>query len=104
MTRIKSSRSENDGVKPPQLKVNFDIIPNTMTESFDQLFPGYHTSGLVRSKPGNFVMTQLYGKNAEKIYKMEPRSDDIWLLTFPKSGDFPNWNFLQDLLVTNTVL
>lgn len=89
MTRIKTGRrgSDDDGFKSSQLKVKFDIIPTTMTENFNQLFPGFHTSGLVRSYPGNFVMTQLYGKNAYKIHQMEPRKDDIWLLTFPKSGN-----------------
>ncbi len=68
-----------------QLNVKFNVIPKTKLKEFTNLFNGY-TTGLVRSEPGNFVMTPLYAKHADRLYRMEPRADDIWLLTFPKCG------------------
>lgn len=64
----------------------FKHIPKTQLESFKELFTGYE-DGLVRSEPGGFVMTPAYGRNAKKIYDMQPRTDDVWLLTFPKCGN-----------------
>ncbi|EFX76431.1 hypothetical protein DAPPUDRAFT_55135 [Daphnia pulex] len=37
-------------------------------------------------EPGGFVTSPTYAKHAEKIYRMKPRSEDVWLLTFPKCG------------------
>ncbi|KAI9563009.1 hypothetical protein GHT06_010465 [Daphnia sinensis] len=66
-------------------KVQFHEIPKTLSESFKELFTGYD-EGLVRSEPGGFVATPTYARNAEKIFRMQVRSDDVWLLTFPKCG------------------
>lgn len=64
----------------------FESIPKTQSDSFKELFTGYD-EGLVRSEPNGFVMTPAYGRNAKKIYDMETRQDDVWLLTFPKCGN-----------------
>lgn len=69
----------------PELKVEFHPFPKTLTDTFQRHFPGYN-EGLVKSQPGNFVMPPIYAKNAEKIYNMKLRSDDVWLFTFPKCG------------------
>lgn len=68
-----------------EFNVRFKEIPKSQTESFKELFTGY-CEGLVKSEPGDLVVTPLYGKNAEKIFRMKPRADDVWLLTFPKCG------------------
>jgi hypothetical protein len=79
------SRFDDENFKQLQLNVKFNVIPKTRLKKFGQLFTGYPT-GLVKSEPGGFVMPPPYGENAEKIYRMKPRSDDVWLLTFPKCG------------------
>jgi hypothetical protein len=81
------SRFNDEKFKQLQLKVKFNAIPKTRLKKFNQHFNGYK-NGLVRSEPGKFVMTPLYGSHAEKLYRMKPRSDDIWLLTFPKCGKY----------------
>ena len=68
-----------------ELAVKFNVIPKTLLERFSESFPGYK-SGLVKSEPGNFVMTPLYGTNAEKPYRLQTKREDVWLSTFPKSG------------------
>lgn len=79
------SRFDDEKFKQLQLKVKFNVIPKTRLKTFSKLFTGY-TLGLTKSEPGNFVMTPMYAENADKIYRMKPRSDDVWLLTFPKCG------------------
>nr|WEM02050.1 sulfotransferase 1 [Vargula tsujii] len=37
-------------------------------------------------QPGNWVMPNGFRPVAEKIYNMEVREDDIWLLSWPKTG------------------
>lgn len=85
-TLVKMSRFEDDRFKQIQLNVSFNVIPKTRLKRFQQHFTGYK-SGMVRSNPGRYVMSPPYGENAEKIYRFEPRSDDVWIVTFPKCGN-----------------
>ena len=79
------SRFDDEKFRQPQLKVKFNVIPKTRLKSFTRQYTGY-TTGLVESEPGKFIMTPSYGSNAEKLYRLPPRKDDVWLLTFPKCG------------------
>ncbi len=79
------SRFDDEKLKQLQLKVKFNVIPKTRLKHFSQQFAGYK-AGLVKSEPGNFVMAPAYGNNAEKLYRLQPKKDDVWLLTFPKCG------------------
>ena len=83
---MSSLKCEDEELKQPQFKVKFNFIPNTRLESFKKVFTGYE-EGLMRSEPGGFVMVPHYCENAEKIFQIQPRKDDIWLLTFPKCGE-----------------
>lgn len=91
------SSFDDEEFKQLQLKVKFHVIPKTRLKKFNQLFAGYKT-GLVKSEPGKFVMTTLYAKHAEILYRMEPRADDIWLLTFPKCGEL-NLNLRESTFI-----
>jgi hypothetical protein len=84
---MSSIKYNDEELKQPPFKVKFDVIPKTKLQSFKKIFTGYE-EGLMRSEPGGFVMVPHYCDNAEKIYQIQPRSDDIWLLTFPKCGKF----------------
>ncbi len=79
------SRFDQENFKKLELNVKFDVIPKTRLKKFNQHFKGY-TTGLVQSEPGKFVFTPLYAKHADRLYRMQPRTDDVWLLTFPKCG------------------
>ena len=81
------SESQKEKIEQSELKVKFNIISKTLSSPFNQHFEGYK-SGLVRGEPGQYVMTALYGNNTEKLFRLQPRSDDVWLLTFPKCGNF----------------
>ena len=85
-------------IKPPQLKVKFNAIPKTKLKSFTKLFPSYQ-DGLVKSEPGGFVIPPYYCENAERIYRIKPREDDVWLLTFPKSGTVRFLNGVREIKV-----
>lgn len=76
------------------LPVRFEVIGESLETPFRDDFPNY-TDGLVRGAPGGFVLTPVYAKHAGDIYGMALRSDDAWVVTFPKCGD---WNFFLRFL------
>lgn len=70
------------------LNVKFVPIAETLPEDgqFRKDFPSY-TDGLVAASPGGYITTtQVFAENAESIYNLKPRPDDVFVLTFPKSG------------------
>ncbi len=48
--------------------------------------PGSIANKMVRSVPGDVYLPKKFASMAERIYNMEVRPDDIWILTYPKSG------------------
>lgn len=67
------------------LDVGFSAMPETLTEKFRNDFPSY-IDGMVKTVPGNYVLFPEYPKKAEDVYNLKPRPDDVYVLTFPKSG------------------
>lgn len=67
--------------------LTFASINGTLDKDFLCLFPSY-VEGLVTSQPGGFVGTPELARNAEKLKNFKPRSSDVWIMTFPKSGQY----------------
>lgn len=42
--------------------------------------------GLISAGPQNMLLPRGYQSVAEGIYNFEPREDDVWIATFPRSG------------------
>ena len=40
----------------------------------------------MKTSPHGYVTSPEFAKQAEEIYNFEPRSDDVYVLTFPKCG------------------
>lgn len=70
------------------LQEKFELMPETLGGQFRKDFPPY-LDGLVKSLPHRYVTTPEYAKNAEDIYNLAPRPDDIYVSTFPKCGKVP---------------
>jgi hypothetical protein len=80
------SSNEEEQPTSSQLNVKFDVVPETLEPSYKEHFPVF-VNGLVQGEPGGFVFHPHYAQNANKIYNMKVRSDDVWIRTFPRSGN-----------------
>jgi hypothetical protein len=48
---------------------------------------------MVKSVPGNVYMPKRFAEIAEEVYNFEVRPDDVWIVTYPKSGT--TWSQVQ---------
>lgn len=65
--------------------VQFELMEKSLTSTFQEHFTSY-PEGLVRGKPGGFVCSQEYARHANELLHFQARSDDVWIVTFPKCG------------------
>jgi hypothetical protein len=68
-----------------QLNVEFPVVPESLETQFSREFPCY-IEGIAQTKPGNYITSPVYAKAAEDVYNMKLRSDDVFVLSFHKSG------------------
>ena len=70
------------------LQVKFSPVPESLWEQLSKLYS--IKQEFYRGEPGGFFMNKSYALNgAEKIFHLKPREDDVWLVTFPKTGNRP---------------
>lgn len=77
---------ESFGDKDLELKVKFHSLEHSQNGNFAEHFTNYGEHGVAKSEPGGFIQTEEFVKNAEKIFHFKPKSDDVWIVTFPKCG------------------
>lgn len=68
------------------LDIKFNWIQKTLSNPYREHFPSF-TEGLVRGEPGGFVLSPEYARSAEQLRNFQLKSDDIWIVTFPKCGN-----------------
>jgi hypothetical protein len=82
---MSSTNTNNSVADGQELKVKFLPVAESLNQEFRKHFPA-HQSGVVRGEPGGFVLSPEYGQNAQKVFQFQPRADDVWVISFPKSG------------------
>ena len=85
---VSKSKFASANEEIPAWKVTFHSVEKSKNGNFQDHFSNYNLHGMSQSEPTYFVLTEEYALHAEKIFRFQPKRDDVWVLTFPKSGKF----------------
>lgn len=66
----------------------FEHLSSSQDERIGKDTGHMYSEGFVRSYPGALFMPAQFESVAKSIYNFEVREDDIWVITFPKCGNF----------------
>ena len=70
------------------LNVRFLKVRESMEDEYRSKMAD-NNAGLVRGAPGGFTFMPTYAKHAQDVYNTPLRTDDTWVVTFPKCGSWP---------------
>lgn len=88
MSNQEALTPESLGDKEIEWNVTFHSFEQSLNGDFEEHLTNYKEHGLVRSDPGGFVQTDEFKIHAEKIFRFQPKNDDVWIVSFPKCGKF----------------
>lgn len=68
-------------------KITYESLQGEEAEKLDELF-GIKNC-LIEVNPGKVLLPPEYKDCGERIHNLEIREDDVWLVSYPRSGKFP---------------
>jgi hypothetical protein len=66
----------------------YEVLQGQLVEKFRTANQTFHSDGIIRIWPPGCAMFAEYRNHADRVRHLTVRKDDVWILTFPKSGEF----------------
>lgn len=68
------------------MPIKYELHKGVFGELLEKIFD--RKDGYVKTNPGNIVMPIKYCEFGDEILKSNVRKDDVWVVSFPRSGKF----------------
>lgn len=70
----------------PTLPITWSELSQEQTQKVKETCPSSPLNDLIKYEPGPVLVPRTYLQWADRVYNFELREDDIWIVTYPKSG------------------
>lgn len=67
------------------MSLQYGKVEGPLRQKVDDLF-GENEGGLIEVNPGNVLVPPKYLKFAQRILDLEVRPDDVWIVSYPRTG------------------
>lgn len=68
------------------MQIKFNKLEENLGKRIDELF-GVENC-LIEVSPGNILLPPKYEEIGERILNLEVRPDDVWLVSYPRTGKY----------------
>jgi hypothetical protein len=69
--------------------LQYEVLRGPLVDKFKTANQIFHDDGIIKIWPPGCAIFAEFRHHAEKIRKFTVREDDVWIITYPKSGE---WN------------
>ena len=67
----------------------YEVLRGPLVDKFLTANQAFHDDGIIKIWPPGCALFAEFRHHAEKIRKFTVREDDVWIVTYPKCGE---WN------------
>lgn len=68
------------------MSLSFTTVDGVIGEKLDKIFKV--KSSFLKVEPGNCLLPPQYALIGTKIRDLEIRNDDVWIVSYPRTGEF----------------
>jgi hypothetical protein len=65
----------------------YELLEGPMVDKFRAANQTFHDDGIIKIWPSGCAMFAEYRNHADRVRRLAVREDDVWILTYPKSGE-----------------
>lgn len=70
-------------------ELQYEVLRGPLVDKFKSANQAFHDGGIIKIWPPGCAIFAGFRHHAEKIRQFTVREDDVWIITYPKSGE---WN------------
>jgi hypothetical protein len=78
-------------------ELQYEVLRGPLVDKLKTATRTFHDEGIIKIWPPGFAIFAGFRHHVEKIRKFTVREDDVWIITYPKSGE---WNGKNSWSVT----
>jgi len=73
-------------------ELEYEVLRGPLVDKFKTACQTFHGCGIIKIWPPGCAIFSGFQHHAEKIRKFTVREDDVWIITYPKSGEWKGKN------------